>query len=149
MKERPIVWIFLVLLGVGLTWFIARHHLSKTPISLTSVETSRGSNGCHVIVSVDRRDRWIGLSHGEPPSLERAWLSDGQGHELSSDFLSPLTLPARDSLESWQFGWRIAQTIPHSPKTVFFHVTFTAAGTQPFKFEQELRNSIDFNYRDE
>ena len=142
-------WIFFVVSGAGLLWFVARHQMAKTPISLASVATSRGSDGCQVIVSVDRRDGLIGLSHGVPPTLDRAWLSDGQGRELAADLLSPLTLAPRDSLGSRQFGWRVARTIPHPPGTVVFHATFTAPRAQPFRFEQELRGGADFNYMDE
>jgi len=149
MKERPMAWIFFVVSGAGLLWFVARHQMAKTPISLASVATSRGSDGCQVIVSVDRRDGLMGWSHGAPPTLQRAWLSDGHGQELTSKFLSPLTLAPRDSLGSRQFGWRVARTIPHPPETVVFHATFTAPRAQPFRFEQELRAGIDFNYKDE
>ncbi len=149
MKERPKVWIFLVLLGIVVTGFIARYQMAKTPISLASVGTSRESNGCQITMSVDRRDGLIGLSHGAPPLLQRAWLSDGQGHELAPHFLTPLTLPARDTLGSRQFGWLVTRKIPRAPGKVVFHAAFTAPGAPLFRFEQELRSGIDFNYKDE
>ena len=135
------------LVGVGAV-LLVRSRLAKTPISLAGVQSSRGAAGCELIVSVDRRDPIVGASHGARPSLERAWLSDGSGHQLPASPLLPLPDVPSDNRGSPQFGWRVAASIPDAPDTIVFHATFTAPGADPFEFEQELRAGLDYNFKD-
>lgn len=147
-KMRRAVWILLVASSVAMLWFAFQGQMAKTPISLASVGTIPSDNGCEIAVSVDRRDRFFGLDHGPPPSLERAWLSDGEGRELAGDLLVPVSVASDGVLGSRQFTWRIPRTIPQPPATVLFHATFTAPGCQPFHFQDELQEGRDFNRND-
>ena len=123
MKRRAL-WIFL-LLGVGLLWFWANRKLAQTPMSLTSVQTSRGDDACEIIISVDRRDWLVGWNHGTPPNLQRVWLSDEKGREIKDSFLSSMPL-SPDSPTSGRFGWRVARVIPNAPAKLVFNATFVA-----------------------
>lgn len=145
MNQKTVAISICILLVAIAAIFRVRQNLSHIPIGLAGAQTSGGENGCEVLVSVSRRDPWIGKEHGAPPVLERAWLSDGNGKELSATLLSPMQVPPRDELGGFQFGWRVAKKIPHAPPIVLFHATFVAPNAAPFQFEQNLREGIDFN----
>lgn len=137
----------LVVVGVVGLWVVSR--LGRTPIGLSSVQTSGTPQGCEIVVAVARRDGLVGLSHGAAPELKRAWLSDGEGKEIVSDGANPLLTEIKvatdDGLGGKQWGWRVAPRISHPPARVVFHATFVARGAEPFEFEQDLRDGIDFN----
>ena len=147
MKRRA-MWIFL-LLGVGLLWFVANRKLAQTPISLASAQTSRGDDACEIIIGVDRRDWLVGMKHGAPPTLQRAWLSDEKGREIKGNFLTRIKISAPDSMGAQQFGWRVARVIPNAPVKLVFNATFVASGAKPFHFKQDLREGVEYNYQDE
>ncbi len=144
MNRTRIILFLLVALGGALVW-MARSYLSKTPISLAMAQTSTGKNGCELVLAVDRRDPIVGLSHGAPPTLLRAWLSDGKGNELPASLLSPLGVLPPNPSNSSQFGWTVAPVIPNAPAEVVFHATFVASGAEPFEFDQPLHAGVNFN----
>ena len=149
MKGREKMWIFAALVLAGTLWFSANRTLAQTPISLASAQTSRGDDACEIIIGVDRRDWLVGMKHGAPPTLQRAWLSDEKGREIKGNFLTPIKLFAFDSMGAQQFGWRVARVIPNAPAKLVFNATFVAAGAKPFHFKQDLRAGVEFNYKDE
>lgn len=143
-RTAQIILFPFVVLG-GVLAFVARNRLSKMPISLAMAQTSTGKNGCELVLAVDRRDPIVGLRHGATPTLERAWLSDGQGNELPASLLSLLNELPPNFSNSSQFGWIVSATIPDAPENVVFHATFVASGAAPFNFDQPLHAGINFN----